>query len=163
MCDTINSLCGTHCSEAPIKRTILPLTQNVKDYLLHGGTLVVSGRGASPTHSQADRDNEAEELQWSDDKNTVPLRHWNSRVHQYSPRSYQFPAGSVFPKLNWSASKEKHCIAMNSSLECKTLRDVKSSGFITCNFIQPLHWWFPRCLYGIWACSLKPVWINFWG
>ena len=139
MCCTINSLCGTHCSEAPIERAILPLPQNVKDYLFCDGTLVVSGRDDSPARSQGDRDDEAEGLQWSDDKNTVPLRHWNSCVRHYSPRSYQFPGHSVFTKLNWSDPKEEHCRAMNISLKCKTLRDIKSSGFITCDFIQPLH------------------------
>ncbi|XP_032205296.1 cell division cycle protein 123 homolog isoform X2 [Mustela erminea] len=56
-----------------IKSVILPLPQNVKDYLLDDGTLVVSGREDPPTHSQPDSDDEAEEIQWSDDENTATL------------------------------------------------------------------------------------------
>ncbi|XP_054292003.1 translation initiation factor eIF2 assembly protein isoform X2 [Pongo pygmaeus] len=56
-----------------IKSVILPLPQNVKDYLLDDGTLVVSGRDDPPTHSQPDSDEEAEEIQWSDDENTATL------------------------------------------------------------------------------------------
>ncbi|XP_066886405.1 translation initiation factor eIF2 assembly protein isoform X3 [Kogia breviceps] len=61
-----------------IKSVILPLPQNVKDYLLDDGTLVVSGREDPPTCSQPDSDNEAEEIQWSDDENTATLTdaHW---------------------------------------------------------------------------------------
>uniref|UniRef100_A0A8C8XIM0 Translation initiation factor eIF2 assembly protein n=1 Tax=Panthera leo TaxID=9689 RepID=A0A8C8XIM0_PANLE len=56
-----------------IKSVILPLPQNVKDYLLDDGTLVVSGREDPPTCSQPDSDDEAEEIQWSDDENTATL------------------------------------------------------------------------------------------
>nr|XP_044618063.1 cell division cycle protein 123 homolog isoform X3 [Equus asinus] len=56
-----------------IKSVILPLPQNVKDYLLDDGTLVVSGREDPPTRSQPDSDDEAEEIQWSDDENTATL------------------------------------------------------------------------------------------
>ncbi|XP_008000453.1 translation initiation factor eIF2 assembly protein isoform X2 [Chlorocebus sabaeus] len=56
-----------------IKSVILPLPQNVKDYLLDDGTLVVSGRDDPPAHSQPDSDDEAEEIQWSDDENTATL------------------------------------------------------------------------------------------
>ncbi|XP_032693709.1 cell division cycle protein 123 homolog isoform X2 [Lontra canadensis] len=56
-----------------IKSVILPLPQNVKDYLLDDGTLVVSGREDPPTPSQPDSDDETEEIQWSDDENTATL------------------------------------------------------------------------------------------
>nr|KAF6499414.1 cell division cycle 123 [Molossus molossus] len=56
-----------------IKSVILPLPQNVKDYLLDDGTLVVSGREDPPTCSQPDSDDEAEEIQWSDDEDTATL------------------------------------------------------------------------------------------
>uniref|UniRef100_A0A8C6DS11 Translation initiation factor eIF2 assembly protein n=1 Tax=Moschus moschiferus TaxID=68415 RepID=A0A8C6DS11_MOSMO len=56
-----------------IKSVILPLPQNVKDYLLDDGTLVVSGREDPPACSQPDSDDEAEEIQWSDDENTATL------------------------------------------------------------------------------------------
>ncbi|XP_005668253.1 cell division cycle protein 123 homolog isoform X2 [Phacochoerus africanus] len=56
-----------------IKSVILPLPQNVKDYLLDDGTLVVSGREDPPARSQPDSDDEAEEIQWSDDENTATL------------------------------------------------------------------------------------------
>ncbi|XP_023367190.1 cell division cycle protein 123 homolog isoform X2 [Otolemur garnettii] len=94
-----------------IKSVILPLPQNVKDYLLDDGTLVVSGRqDPPPTCSQPDSDDEAEEIQWSDDENTATLT-------------------------------DAYWIAMNSSLKCKTLSDIfllfKSSDFITRDFTQP--------------------------
>ncbi|XP_045042128.1 translation initiation factor eIF2 assembly protein isoform X5 [Desmodus rotundus] len=56
-----------------IKSIILPLPQNVKDYLLDDGTLVVSGREDPPTCSQPDSGDEGEEIQWSDDENTATL------------------------------------------------------------------------------------------
>ncbi|XP_007504021.1 cell division cycle protein 123 homolog isoform X2 [Monodelphis domestica] len=125
-----------------IKSVILPLPQNVKDYLLDDGTLVVSGREDPPTCSQPDSDNEGEEIQWSDDENTTTLT---------APEFPEFAikvqeainslGGSVFPKLNWSAPRDAYWIAMNSSLKCKTLSDIfllfKSSDFITRDFTQP--------------------------
>ncbi|KAB0406339.1 hypothetical protein E2I00_009096 [Balaenoptera physalus] len=56
-----------------LKPIQLKHAQNVKDYLLDDGTLVVSGREDPPTCSQPDSDNEAEEIQWSDDENTATL------------------------------------------------------------------------------------------
>ncbi|KAG6932381.1 cell division cycle 123, partial [Chelydra serpentina] len=126
-----------------IRSAILPLPQNVKDYLLDDGTLVVSGRDDPPTCSQEDSDDDqAEEIQWSDDENTTTLT---------APEFPEFAlkvqeaitslGGSIFPKLNWSAPRDAHWIAMNSSLKCKTLSDIfllfKSSDFITRDFTQP--------------------------
>ncbi|KAF3818719.1 hypothetical protein GH733_012136 [Mirounga leonina] len=106
-----------------IKSVILPLPQNVKDYLLDDGTLVVSGREDPPTHSQPDIDDEAEEIQWSDDENTATL---TVRAEPFQcgdsltllRKAPEFPefttkvqeainslGGSVFPKLNWSAPR----------------------------------------------------------
>ncbi|XP_004712715.1 cell division cycle protein 123 homolog [Echinops telfairi] len=121
---------------------ILPLPQNVKDYLLDDGTLVVSGREDPPTHSQPDSDDEAEEIQWSDDENTATLTapefpEFTTKVQE----AVNLLGGSVFPKLNWSAPRDAYWIAMNSSLKCKTLSDIfllfKSSDFITRDFTQP--------------------------
>lgn len=125
-----------------IKSVILPLPQNVKDYLLDDGTLVVSGREDPPAHSQPDSDDEAEEIQWSDDENTATLTapefpEFNTTVQE----AINSLGGSVFPKLNWSAPRDAYWIAMNSSLKCKTLSDIfllfKSSDFITRDFTQP--------------------------
>uniref|UniRef100_A0A2I3HU86 Translation initiation factor eIF2 assembly protein n=1 Tax=Nomascus leucogenys TaxID=61853 RepID=A0A2I3HU86_NOMLE len=125
-----------------IKSVILPLPQNVKDYLLDDGTLVVSGRDDPPTHSQPDSDDEAEEIQWSDDENTATLTapefpEFATKVQE----AINSLGGSVFPKLNWSAPRDAYWIAMNSSLKCKTLSDIfllfKSSDFITRDFTQP--------------------------
>ncbi|EGV95431.1 Cell division cycle protein 123-like [Cricetulus griseus] len=121
---------------------ILPLPQNVKDYLLDDGTLVVSGREDPPTSSQPDSDNEAEETQWSDDESTATLTapefpEFTTQVQE----AINSLGGSVFPKLNWSAPRDAYWIAMNSSLKCKTLSDIfllfKSSDFITRDFTQP--------------------------
>ncbi|KAF6371508.1 cell division cycle 123 [Rhinolophus ferrumequinum] len=125
-----------------IKSVILPLPQNVKDYLLDDGTLVVSGREDPPTRSQPDSDDEAEEIQWSDDENTATLTapefpEFTTKVQE----AINSLGGSVFPKLNWSAPRDAYWIAMNSSLKCKTLSDIfllfKSSDFITRDFTQP--------------------------
>ncbi|XP_075782130.1 translation initiation factor eIF2 assembly protein isoform X2 [Pelodiscus sinensis] len=126
-----------------IRSAILPLPQNVKDYLLDDGTLVVSGRDDPPTRSHEESDDDqAEEIQWSDDENTTTLT---------APEFPEFAlkvqetitslGGSIFPKLNWSAPRDAYWIAMNSSLKCKTLSDIfllfKSSDFITRDFTQP--------------------------
>ncbi|NXU52722.1 CD123 protein, partial [Turnix velox] len=124
-----------------IRSVILPLPDNVKEYLLDDGTLVVSGREDPPNHSQ-ERSDDAEEIQWSDDENTTTLK---------APEFPEFTAtveeaisslgGSVFPKLNWSAPRDAYWIAMNSSLKCKALSDIfllfKSSDFITRDLTQP--------------------------
>uniref|UniRef100_A0A2K6TA16 Translation initiation factor eIF2 assembly protein n=1 Tax=Saimiri boliviensis boliviensis TaxID=39432 RepID=A0A2K6TA16_SAIBB len=105
-----------------IKSVILPLPQNVKDYLLDDGTLVVSG--------------------WSDDENTATLTapefpEFDTKVQE----AINSLGGSVFPKLNWSAPRDAYWIAMNSSLKCQSLSDIfllfKSSDFITRDFTQP--------------------------
>uniref|UniRef100_A0A8C3Y1A0 Translation initiation factor eIF2 assembly protein n=2 Tax=Catharus ustulatus TaxID=91951 RepID=A0A8C3Y1A0_CATUS len=124
-----------------IRSVILPLPENVKEYLLDDGTLVVSGREDPPSHAQEGSD-DAEEIQWSDDENTTTLK---------APEFPEFTAkvqeaiislgGSVFPKLNWSAPRDAYWIAMNSSLKCKALSDIfllfKSSDFITRDLTQP--------------------------
>uniref|UniRef100_A0A452FL44 Translation initiation factor eIF2 assembly protein n=1 Tax=Capra hircus TaxID=9925 RepID=A0A452FL44_CAPHI len=125
-----------------IKSVILPLPQNVKDYLLDDGTLVVSGREDPPARSQPDSDDEAEEIQ-------VGSKYYGASL--VAPEFPEFTTkvqeainslgGSVFPKLNWSAPRDAYWIAMNSSLKCKTLSDIfllfKSSDFITRDFTQP--------------------------
>uniref|UniRef100_A0A8D0L9X1 Translation initiation factor eIF2 assembly protein n=1 Tax=Sphenodon punctatus TaxID=8508 RepID=A0A8D0L9X1_SPHPU len=96
-----------------IRSAILPLPQNVKDYLLDDGTLV-----------------------WSDDEDTTTLTapefpEFALKVEE----AISSLGGSVFPKLNWSAPRDAYWIAMNSSVKCKTLSDIfllfKSSDFIT--------------------------------
>ncbi|EHB07535.1 Cell division cycle protein 123-like protein [Heterocephalus glaber] len=95
-----------------------------------------------PTCSQPDSDDEAEEIQWSDDENTTTLTapefpEFTTQVQE----AIDSLGGSVFPKLNWSAPRDAYWIAMNSSLKCKTLSDIfllfKSSDFITRDFTQP--------------------------
>ncbi|XP_062990326.1 translation initiation factor eIF2 assembly protein [Elgaria multicarinata webbii] len=139
------SLWYPHFKSQTIRSIILPLPQNVKDYLLDDGTLVVSGREDPPTSSQENDDgdgDETEEIQWSDDENTTTLT---------APEFPEFAlkveeaigslGGSVFPKLNWSAPRDAYWIAMNSSLKCKCISDIfllfKSSDFITRDFTQP--------------------------
>ncbi|XP_009465571.1 PREDICTED: cell division cycle protein 123 homolog [Nipponia nippon] len=120
---------------------ILPLPENVKEYLLDDGTLVVSGREDPPSHAQEGSD-DAEEIQWSDDENTTTLKapefpEFTAKVQE----AISSLGGSVFPKLNWSAPRDAYWIAMNSSLKCKALSDIfllfKSSDFITRDLTQP--------------------------
>uniref|UniRef100_A0A8C9ZH41 Translation initiation factor eIF2 assembly protein n=1 Tax=Sander lucioperca TaxID=283035 RepID=A0A8C9ZH41_SANLU len=108
-----------------IKSLILPLPQNVIDYLLDDGTLVVSGR-----------------YEWSDDETTTTVTapefpEFTSKVQE----AINALGGRVFPKLNWSAPRDANWIALNSSLQCDSLRDIfllfKSSDFITHDLAQP--------------------------
>ncbi|XP_054044573.1 cell division cycle protein 123 homolog isoform X3 [Rissa tridactyla] len=124
-----------------IRSVILPLPDNVKEYLLDDGTLVVSGREDPPSHAQ-ERSDDAEEIQWSDDENTTTLKapefpEFTAKVQE----AISSLGGSVFPKLNWSAPRDAYWIAMNSSLKCKALSDIfllfKSSDFITRDLTQP--------------------------
>ncbi|XP_030635427.1 translation initiation factor eIF2 assembly protein [Chanos chanos] len=127
-----------------IKSVILPLPQNVIDYLLDDGTLVVSG---SELTSQSSRTNnsdseEEEDIQWSDDETTTTVTapefpEFNSKVQE----AINALGGRVFPKLNWSAPRDANWIALNSSLQCQSLSDIfllfKSSDFITHDLTQP--------------------------
>lgn len=124
-----------------IRSVILPLPENVKEYLLDDGTLVVSGREDPPTQISEGSD-DAEEIQWSDDENTATLKapefpEFTAKVEE----AISSLGGSVFPKLNWSAPRDAYWIAMNSSLKCKALSDIfllfKSSDFITRDLTQP--------------------------
>ncbi|KAM4901743.1 translation initiation factor eIF2 assembly protein isoform 3-T3 [Sylvia borin] len=124
-----------------IRSVILSLPENVKEYLLDDGTLVVSGREDPPSHAQEGSD-DAEEIQWSDDENTTTLKapefpEFTAKVQE----AISSLGGSVFPKLNWSAPRDAYWIAMNSSLKCKALSDIfllfKSSDFITRDLTQP--------------------------
>uniref|UniRef100_A0A803Y3U9 Translation initiation factor eIF2 assembly protein n=1 Tax=Meleagris gallopavo TaxID=9103 RepID=A0A803Y3U9_MELGA len=124
-----------------IRSVILPLPENVKEYLLDDGTLVVSGREDPPTQTPEGSD-DAEEIQWSDDENTATLKapefpEFTAKVEE----AISSLGGSVFPKLNWSAPRDAYWIAMNSSLKCKALSDIfllfKSSDFITRDLTQP--------------------------
>uniref|UniRef100_A0A1A8RYA0 Translation initiation factor eIF2 assembly protein n=1 Tax=Nothobranchius rachovii TaxID=451742 RepID=A0A1A8RYA0_9TELE len=58
-----------------IKSQILPLPQNVIDYLLDDGTLVVSGSDHStqPTHTNSYNSDAEEDVQWSDDETTTTV------------------------------------------------------------------------------------------
>ncbi|XP_061524018.1 cell division cycle protein 123 homolog isoform X1 [Phycodurus eques] len=130
-----------------IKSLILPLPQNVIEYLLDDGTLVVSGSDhiAQQTHINNDSDAE-EDIQWSDDETTTTVT---------APEFPEFTAkvleavnalgGRVFPKLNWSSPRDANWIALNSSLQCQSLSEIfllfKSSDFITHDLTQP----FLRC------------------
>ncbi|KAG8440019.1 hypothetical protein GDO86_005985 [Hymenochirus boettgeri] len=126
-----------------IRSVIIPLPENVKDYLLDDGTLVVSGRDDSPGCSQRSLNcDEEDEVQWSDDENTATLTapefpEFSIKVQE----AINSLGGSVFPKLNWSSPRDAYWIAMNSSLKCKTLSDIfllfKSSDFVTHDFTQP--------------------------
>ncbi|XP_071753078.2 translation initiation factor eIF2 assembly protein isoform X1 [Centroberyx gerrardi] len=132
-----------------IKSLILPLPQNVIDYLLDDGTLVVSGsdHNTQRTHtnssdSDAEEDIQVQEEEWSDDETTTTVT---------APEFPEFTCkvleainalgGRVFPKLNWSAPRDANWIALNSSLQCQSLSDVfllfKSSDFITHDLTQP--------------------------
>uniref|UniRef100_A0A4W6F6F8 Translation initiation factor eIF2 assembly protein n=1 Tax=Lates calcarifer TaxID=8187 RepID=A0A4W6F6F8_LATCA len=119
-----------------IKSLILPLPQNVIDYLLDDGTLVVSGsdHNTQQTHTN-NSDSDAEE-----DIQAPEFPEFTSKVLE----AINALGGRVFPKLNWSAPRDANWIALNSSLQCHSLSDIfllfKSSDFITHDLTQPfLH------------------------
>uniref|UniRef100_A0A8C5EWV1 Translation initiation factor eIF2 assembly protein n=1 Tax=Gouania willdenowi TaxID=441366 RepID=A0A8C5EWV1_GOUWI len=118
-----------------IKSLILPLPQNVIDYLLDDGTLVVSGsdHNTQQTHTN-NSDSDVEE-----DVQAPEFPEFTSKVLE----AINVLGGRVFPKLNWSAPQDANWIALNSSLECQSLSDIfllfKSSDFITHDLTQPFH------------------------
>ncbi|XP_054911543.1 cell division cycle protein 123 homolog isoform X1 [Poeciliopsis prolifica] len=127
-----------------IKSLILPLPQNVIDYLLDDGTLVVSGsdHNSQPIQTNNSESDADEDVQWSDDETTAiatapEFPEFASTVLE----AINALGGCVFPKLNWSAPRDANWIALNSSLECRSLSDVfllfKSSDFITHDLTQP--------------------------
>uniref|UniRef100_A0A3Q2QVV1 Translation initiation factor eIF2 assembly protein n=1 Tax=Fundulus heteroclitus TaxID=8078 RepID=A0A3Q2QVV1_FUNHE len=115
-----------------IKSLILPLPQNVIDYLLDDGTLVVSGRyDVTQTHTYTARSGTGSKL-------VAPeFPEFTSTVLE----AINALGGRVFPKLNWSAPRDANWIALNSSLQCRSLSDIfllfKSSDFITHDLTQP--------------------------
>uniref|UniRef100_A0A3Q3F072 Translation initiation factor eIF2 assembly protein n=1 Tax=Labrus bergylta TaxID=56723 RepID=A0A3Q3F072_9LABR len=121
-----------------IKSVILPLPQNVIDYLLDDGTLVVSG---GKRHKQTCLLC-CNDQRWSDDDTTTTVTapefpEFTSKVLE----AINALGGRVFPKLNWSAPRDANWIALNSSLQCDSLSDIfllfKSSDFITHDLTQP--------------------------
>ncbi|XP_036373889.1 cell division cycle protein 123 homolog [Megalops cyprinoides] len=124
-----------------IKSLILPLPQNVIEYLLDDGTLVVPESTQQPATNCNDSDLE-EDIQWSDDETTTTVTapefpEFTSKVQE----AINALGGRVFPKLNWSSPRDANWIALNSSLQCHSLSDVfllfKSSDFITHDLTQP--------------------------
>ncbi|KAM8884373.1 translation initiation factor eIF2 assembly protein [Synchiropus picturatus] len=123
-----------------IKSLILPLPQNVIDYLQDDGTLVVSGSDHNPQNHNSSVDAE-EDVQWSDEETTTvtapEFPEFNSKVLE----AINALGGRVFPKLNWSSPRDANWIALNSTLECRSLSDIfllfKSSDFITHDLTQP--------------------------
>ncbi|KAF7693816.1 cell division cycle protein 123 homolog [Silurus meridionalis] len=127
-----------------IKSLIFPLPQNVIDYLLDDGTLVVSGSDSNnqPPQSNNNASDDEDDIQWSDDETTTVVTapefpEFNSEVQE----AINSLGGCVFPKLNWSAPRDANWIALNSSLQCQSLSDIfllfKSSDFITHDLTQP--------------------------
>uniref|UniRef100_W5KTV9 Translation initiation factor eIF2 assembly protein n=1 Tax=Astyanax mexicanus TaxID=7994 RepID=W5KTV9_ASTMX len=124
-----------------IKSLILPLPQNVIDYLLDDGTLVVSG--GCENNNQCSQNNnsdseEEEDIQVIQDSGLAPeFPEFTSKVQE----AINALGGCVFPKLNWSAPRDANWIALNSSLQCQSLSDIfllfKSSDFITHDLTQP--------------------------
>uniref|UniRef100_A0A669DGM2 Translation initiation factor eIF2 assembly protein n=1 Tax=Oreochromis niloticus TaxID=8128 RepID=A0A669DGM2_ORENI len=115
-----------------IKSLILPLPQNVIDYLLDDGTLVVSGRYQNTnTHERTHRPEMSCFCQ------APEFPEFTSKVLE----AINNLGGRVFPKLNWSAPRDANWIALNSSLQCRSLSDIfllfKSSDFITHDLTQP--------------------------
>ncbi|KAM6997254.1 translation initiation factor eIF2 assembly protein [Tautogolabrus adspersus] len=85
-----------------IKSVILPLPQNVIDYLLDDGTLVVSGSDHNTQQTDINNAdlNAEEDIQWSDDETTTTVTapefpEFTSKVLE----AINALGGRVFPKL----------------------------------------------------------------
>uniref|UniRef100_A0AAX7U7G9 Translation initiation factor eIF2 assembly protein n=1 Tax=Astatotilapia calliptera TaxID=8154 RepID=A0AAX7U7G9_ASTCA len=119
-----------------IKSLILPLPQNVIDYLLDDGTLVVSGRYQT-THTHTHTHGYVSYPEMSCFCQAPEFPEFTSKVLE----AINSLGGRVFPKLNWSAPRDANWIALNSSLQCRSLSDIfllfKSSDFITHDLTQP--------------------------
>ncbi|XP_072097931.1 translation initiation factor eIF2 assembly protein isoform X1 [Mobula birostris] len=118
-----------------IRSVVLPLPQNVIDYLMDDGTLVVSGRTEVPSCSRTNEDSDEEQ-----DIQAPEFPDFAAQVQE----AINSLGGSVFPKLNWSAPQDAQWIAMNGSLKCRNLSDIflllKSSDFVMHDLTQPfLH------------------------
>ncbi|KAG7456286.1 hypothetical protein MATL_G00250190 [Megalops atlanticus] len=124
-----------------IKSLILPLPQNVIEYLLDDGTLVVPESNTQQPATNCNDSDSEEDIQWSDDETTTvtapEFPEFTSKVQE----AINALGGRVFPKLNWSSPRDANWIALNSSLQCHSLSDVfllfKSSDFITHDLTQP--------------------------
>uniref|UniRef100_A0A8C2DHB9 Translation initiation factor eIF2 assembly protein n=1 Tax=Cyprinus carpio TaxID=7962 RepID=A0A8C2DHB9_CYPCA len=119
-----------------IKSLILPIPQNVIDYLFDDGTLVVSGSENNSSQTQTNNsDSDEEDVQVC----VCQFPDFKIRVQE----AINVLGGRVFPKLNWSAPRDANWIALNSSLQCQSLCDIfllfKSSDFITHDLTQFLH------------------------
>uniref|UniRef100_A0A3B1KI98 Translation initiation factor eIF2 assembly protein n=1 Tax=Astyanax mexicanus TaxID=7994 RepID=A0A3B1KI98_ASTMX len=114
-----------------IKSLILPLPQNVIDYLLDDGTLVVSGGIPNTVLVLTVR------VLFFPFSQAPEFPEFTSKVQE----AINALGGCVFPKLNWSAPRDANWIALNSSLQCQSLSDIfllfKSSDFITHDLTQP--------------------------
>uniref|UniRef100_A0A9J8B765 Translation initiation factor eIF2 assembly protein n=1 Tax=Cyprinus carpio carpio TaxID=630221 RepID=A0A9J8B765_CYPCA len=124
-----------------IKSLILPIPQNVIDYLFDDGTLVVSGSSQTQTNNSDSDEEDVQVCVWLSEIRLAPeFPEFKIRVQE----AINVLGGRVFPKLNWSAPRDANWIALNSSLQCQSLCDIfllfKSSDFITHDLTQPfLH------------------------
>jgi len=117
------------------KTVILPIPNEVLDYLKSDGTLIL------PKECNEDTDEEES----SSNENELPsFPEFNAKLKEAISRL----GGTVFPKLNWSAPRDAAWVGVGHSLKCDSLTQIwillKSSDFICHDLIQP----FKDCVDG---------------
>ncbi|XP_064632361.1 translation initiation factor eIF2 assembly protein-like isoform X2 [Lineus longissimus] len=136
-----------NCSKAYFNSEIIPIPDDVVQYLLSDGIVLPRsakhGCTVKKERNQNDRWDipDEDEIDWDsdeEDESKIPnFPEFEKRVQ----RSIKKLGGKVFPKLNWSAPRDATWVAMNNSLMCKSLGDVllllKSSDFITHDLTIP--------------------------
>ena len=110
------------------------------EYLRSDGIILPSSSPASPTRGaesddwEPSRPFDADEGDDDHEETPDPSLSWPD-VHATIRSTIAELAGSVVPKLNWSAPKDATWISATNSMECRTPNDVylllKSSDFIT--------------------------------
>jgi hypothetical protein len=133
------------------KTVILPIPNDVLEYLRSDGSLILPKECNKPDHQDdPDSDNEVEESNFPDDQDdddddsrganeteqpTFP--DFNAQVQAGIERL----GGQVFCKLNWSAPRDASWVGVAHSLKCDSLDQIwlllKSSEFIQHDLTQP--------------------------
>ena len=120
-----------------IQSRIIPLDQEIVDYLLADGLILPLDENGQAAPSYAHSLNS--DLSDCDDDEPTEPPHFP--IFQSSVRSaIESLGGSVFPKLNWSCPKDASWIALDGTLKCGSLNDIflllKSSDFIVHDLVH---------------------------
>ncbi|GAB6029605.1 hypothetical protein CHUAL_005345 [Chamberlinius hualienensis] len=124
-----------------IESRVIPLTQQLIDYLLQDGIYLPSGSYKKPEFDRNSDEEDEDADHWDDsDTEEVKLPSFPEFENQIK-NSIEELGGRVFPKLNWSSPKDAKWISCDHTLQCATVGEVllllKSSDFITHDLTEP--------------------------